>query len=229
MILAIMQPYFFPYAGYWQLLNHAEIFVIYDDVNYIKQGYVNRNSILANEKSQLFTLEVLGASSFKKINEVNVGSNSNKLIKTLQINYIKAPFYKEVMPLLEDILSSKEKNLAKYLGYSIEKISEYLKFKATIIYSSDVEKNSELKGQDKVINICNNLKASTYINAIGGQKLYDTETFKRSNIDLRFIKPNLPKYKQFNSEFVSGLSIIDVMMFNDIKKISSFMQDFDLI
>lgn len=109
MTLAIMQPYLFPYIGYWQLINAVDTFVIYDDVNFIKQGYINRNSILSNGKSQQFTLELIGASSNKLIKEIEIGNNANKILKTIKQSYIKAPLFENVIILLEEILTNKEK------------------------------------------------------------------------------------------------------------------------
>ena len=114
-----MQPYFFPYIGYWQLIHAVDCFVIYDDVNFIKGGWINRNCILENGKRVFFTLETQGASSNKLINQVLVGENSNILIKTLNQNYQKAPYFQEVNPFLTDILQNSEKNLAKFLSASI--------------------------------------------------------------------------------------------------------------
>ena len=111
-----MQPYFFPYIGYWQLLNAADTFVIYDDVHFIKQGYINRNSILVGNKAQKITLEVIGASSNRAINEVQVGSNTKKLLKGIDQAYKKAPEYDKVFPLIQSILENPEKNLATLLG-----------------------------------------------------------------------------------------------------------------
>ena len=109
MNLAVMQPYLFPYIGYWQLIDAVDIFIIYDDVNFIKRGYINRNNILENKTSQLITLELIGASQNKRINEISIGNNVNKLLKTLKQNYLKAPFYKDVFPVLEEILNNEEK------------------------------------------------------------------------------------------------------------------------
>ena len=100
MKLAVMQPYFFPYIGYWQLISAVDTFVIYDDVNYIKQGWINRNNIIGNDSNQLISLQVIGASSFKLINEIEVGNNSSKIIKTIQQTYKKAPYYENIFPLL---------------------------------------------------------------------------------------------------------------------------------
>lgn len=228
MKLAIMQPYFFPYLGYWQLIYVVDNFVMYDDVNFIKQGYINRNNILGNSKPQTFTLELKGASSNRLINEIEIGNNSNKILKTIKQNYSKAPYFKGTMPLIEDILTNSEKNLATYVGSSIQKILKYLQIDTNIHYSSQIEKNCILRGQNKVIDICNRLNANHYINAIGGQDLYNRNAFKVHNIELNFIKTNFPYYKQFKNEFVPRLSIIDVMMFNSVEMIIKFLNQYEL-
>ena len=105
MTLAIMQPYLFPYIGYWQLLNAVDTFVLYDDVNYINKGYINRNSILVDGKAQQFTLELINASQNKLINEIEIGNNSKKLLKTITQSYIKAPFFEDIITLIEEILT----------------------------------------------------------------------------------------------------------------------------
>lgn len=229
MTLAIMQPYLFPYIGYWQLINAVDTFVIYDDVNFIKQGYINKNNFLVNTKAQAFTLQLLGASSNKLISEIYVGNNNKKILKTIKQNYIKAPQFNRIYPIIEDILNQNEQNLAKFIGYSLSKISNFLEINTKIIYSSDVGKDCSLKAQYKVIDICRNLNAKNYINAIGGQELYSKEVFAKFNIELNFLDTNLPEYKQFENEFVPYLSIIDIMMFNNIEVISAFLEDYKLI
>ena len=229
MTLAIMQPYLFPYIGYWQLINAVDTFVIYDDVNFIKQGYINRNSILSNGKSQVITMELIGASSNKLINEIEVGNNRSKLSKTIKQNYVKARYFEVVYPLIENILNQNEKNLGKFIGYSLEQISNYLEINTKFIYSSDIEKDNALKTQDKVLEICNILKADKYINAIGGQELYNKEIFKENGIELNFLKTELVEYKQFKNDFVPYLSIIDVLMFNSKDEIKNMLVRYELV
>jgi len=229
MTLAIMQPYLFPYIGYWQLIEAVDTFVIYDDVNFIKQGYINRNNILSNGNKQTFTLELIGASSNKLINEILVGRNVKKLLKTIKQNYIKAPYFKDTFPVIENILNNKEKNLARFVGYSLQKLSYYLDIDTKFIYSSDIEKDNTLKGQDKVLTICNILKADKYINAIGGQKLYSKEIFKKNGIELNFLKSELIEYKQFKNDFIPNLSIIDILMFNNKDNIKKMLKRYELI
>lgn len=219
MTLAIMQPYLFPYIGYWQLINAVDKFVIYDDVNYIKKGYINRNSILVGGESQRFTLDLIGASQNKLINEIFIGDNASKILKTIELAYKKAPYFVSVYPVIEDIINQKERNLAKFIGYSLIRISKYLAITTEFIYSSDIEKDNSLKSQEKILNICARLKATKYLNAIGGQELYDKEKFQEQNINLKFLKTELIEYKQFKNEFIPYLSIIDIIMFNSKEKI----------
>ena len=229
MKLAIMQPYLFPYIGYWQLINAVDTFVIYDDVNFIKKGYINRNYILANMKSQLFTLELIGASQNKPINCIEIGDNIKKLLTTIQRSYSKAPYFDQAFPLIYNILTKKEKGLAKFIGYSIERISEYLCIDTRFVYSSDIEKDNNLKGQEKILDICNLLEASSYINAIGGQSLYDNNKFQEQNLELNFLKTEVIQYDQFENVFLPNLSIIDIIMFNDIDNIKIMFEKFKLI
>lgn len=229
MKIAIMQPYFFPYIGYFQLIKSADTFVVYDDVNYIKQGWISKNRILLNGAASPFTLILNGAGSFAKINEVNVGNNGDKLLKTITHAYGKAPYFKQVFPIIENILMQEEKNLAKYLAHSLIKISSYLELPTKIIISSAIEKNNDLKGQDKVIEICKKLNAKEYINAIGGTELYSKEEFKKHDMDLKFIETSPVVYKQFNNEFVPWLSIIDLLMHNSLNEMKEHLNKYQLI
>ena len=229
MTLAIMQPYLFPYIGYWQLINSIDTFVIFDDVNFIKKGYINRNSILVDGKAQQFTLELINASQNKLINEIEVGNNSKKLLKTIEMAYKKAPYFLDIFPIIEAILNNKEKNLAKFIGYSLEEISNYLKINIKFIYSSDIGKENSLKAQDKIIDICKKLEARVYINSIGGQELYNKEKFKEENIKLNFLKIQFIEYKQFKNDFISHLSVIDILMFNSVIEIKQMLFRYELI
>jgi len=229
MTIAIMQPYLFPYIGYWQLINTVDTYVVYDDVNYMKKGYINRNNILVGGKSQLFTLELIGASQNKLINEIRIGGNSEKIIKTIKQSYIKAPYFDKVFPMIENILNNQENNLARFIGYSLEKISNYLEINTKFIYSSDIEKDNNLKAGDKLIAISKILNASQYINAIGGQELYEKDIFKKEGIELNFLETEIIEYKQFKNDFIPYLSIIDMMMFNSVENIKDMLTRYDVV
>lgn len=231
MKLGIMQPYFFPYIGYWQLINAVDEYVVYDDVNYIKGGWINRNNILLNHAKHLITLPLEEASSFKLINEISITKNEvlkKKLIKTIQSAYLKAPYFKTIMSIIESLILDNS-NIAKLNYNIILAVKEYLNIETEILLSSNIEKNNDLKAQDKVIHIAHILGASEYINAIGGQELYSKEEFAQNNIQLNFIKTNEIKYKQFNNEFVPNLSIIDVMMFDSPERIKEMLDDYELL
>lgn len=232
MRIGIMQPYFLPYIGYWQLLNAVDQYVIYDDVNFIKGGWINRNRMLMNNQPKLFNIQMQGASPNKLINEVQVFTNDvwkKKLLKTIESSYCKAPYYDEVYPVIKEIIICDESNLAKYIENSIRKICEYLNINTKLIVSSSIDKDINLKGQDKVINICKILGADEYYNAIGGQELYSYSDFEKQGIKLRFLDTDNIEYSQFNGDFVSNLSIIDVMMFNSVDEIKIKLEEYRLI
>lgn len=232
MKLVIMQPYLFPYLGYWQMVSSADNFVIYDDVNYIKNGWINRNNLLLNGEAHLFTLALDKASPFKKINETFIkpdSDNRNKVLSFIRNSYLKAPQFKTVFPLIEDIILYPENNMARYLEHHFQKMFEFLDIKTNIIVSSNIDKNCELHAQDKVLDICRVLGATEYVNAIGGQELYSKQDFADKGIRLNFIKMRPVSYPQFKNDFVPNLSIIDVLMFNDKSQVQNLLQEYDLV
>lgn len=232
MKVAIMQPYILPYIGYFQLINAVDIFVVYDDVNYIKKGWVNRNTILVNGKVFLFSIPLKKVSQNKFINQIDIDENlgwRTDLLKTITLSYKKAPFFAEVFPIIEDIITQKENNLAKFITYSLREICNFLSIETTIMISSAIDKNNDLTGQDKIIEICKKLQADNYINAIGGMEMYDKDIFIKHNISLNFIKSNPIIYSQFKNEFIPWLSIIDVMMLNSPERIKDHLSKYELI
>jgi hypothetical protein len=225
-----MQPYFLPYLGYFQLIHSADTFVIYDDVNYIKGGWINRNRILGRQAdSELITLEVLGASPNKLINEVEVGRNRQKLLKTIAQRYTRAPQFDAIYPLVSQILAVDESNLTRFLFLQLQLICRYLDIEPTWKLSSDITEDSNFKGQDRVIAICQALGASTYINASGGKSLYSHAAFDEQQLELSFIESKAIEYQQFSDDFVPFLSIVDVLMFNDLEACKSLLREYSLV
>lgn len=232
MKLGIMQPYFFPYIGYWQLMNAVDLYVVYDDVNYIKGGWINRNRILVNNSASFFNLPLIEASPNKLINEIKINQDRvllKKNLNKLNLSYKKAPYYNEIYPIIYEILTSDKEELPSFILDSFKKIANYLDIKTDFILSSDIEKNNCLKGQSKVIEICNKLDAAEYYNAIGGTELYNKDVFNRNGIKLSFLETKHIEYKQFNSDFVPNLSIIDVMMFNSKEEIKNMLEMYNLV
>jgi len=232
MKLGIMQPYFFPYLGYWQLINAVDKYVIYDDVNFIKNGWINRNNILLNAKKHLITLPLEGASSFLLINQIKTSSkikDKEKLLKTIEQAYKKAPYFEKILPIFKDTIFHESGFISNALIFSIKKIAEYLSINTEIILSSELKKDNSLSAEEKVMHICKVLNADSYYNAIGGQELYNAHNFEKNNINLNFLEMNHLCYSQFNHEFVPNLSIIDVLMFNSPDSIKEMLNEFRII
>ncbi len=229
-----MQPYLFPYIGYWQLMNAVDTFVSYDDVNYINRGWINRNNILSNGAPRLITLSLEKASQNKLINEINICTehkNRASFLQMIYTNYKKSPFFARVYPIIEDVMLNPEENIAKFIFASFVKITNYLNIKTELLVSSEINKNNFLKGDDKISHMCQILNATHYINPIGGMAIYDPYKFSSKNIDLSFIKVDFSRicYRQFNNDFVNGLSIIDVMMFNSPQAINEMLDKYELL
>ena len=229
MKVGAMQPYFLPYIGYFQLMKAVDRYVIADDLNYIKQGWINRNKLLLNGTEYLFNLVVVGASQNKLIKDIEVAVDQSKLLTTIEVNYRKAPFFSDVFPLLEKIIYFEDKNLARYLGNSLMQIAKYLKFDTEFYYMSALERDYSLRAQNMVINVCMLMKATEYLNAIGGVELYGKDKFKLAGIDLYFLKTKKIEYEQFNNAFVSGLSILDVLMFNSVEQTNELLEQYELL
>jgi hypothetical protein len=233
MKLAIMQPYFMPYIGYFQLINSVDQFIIYDNIQYTKKGWINRNRILVNGNDQLITLPIKKDSDYLNVVERELseswGKDKNKMLNVIKSSYSKAPYFQETFELISKCLNNPEINLFKFIYDSIVLINDYLEIKTPIVISSTINADHTLKSQDKVLSLCKAQNVDVYINSIGGVELYDKETFKQNNIELNFIKSNPIQYKQFNNEFISWLSIIDVLMFNSKEEIKKYLNNYTLI
>ena len=228
MKLAVMQPYLFPYIGYWQLIGAVDKFVVYDDVNYISRGWINRNNILVSGNAKMITLALSKASINRRINEIDIASElgtKEAFLRTIAGAYRKAPFYGDVFPLLEKVILNPENNIAKYILTSIETICSYLEIPTKILISSEIPKDNSLRGDDKIVRICEILGAETYINPSSGMAIYNEEKFRKKHIELFFLKADLDRicYKQFAGPYVGGLSIIDFLMFNSAEAIRKEM------
>lgn len=231
--LAIMQPYFFPYIGYFQLINSVDEFIIYDNIQYTKKGWINRNKMLFDNKEYIFTLPIKKDSYMLNINERFISENwkidREKLLRKIKLSYSKSPFFDEIIQLIEEIFFYEDNNLFNFLYNSLIKICDYINIDTKFIISSNVDINHNLKGKDKVISMCKQLNCSKYINAIGGESLYSKIEFEKQGINLQFIKNNINPYKQNNDVFFGGLSIIDVLMFNEVEIIKKYLNNYELI
>jgi hypothetical protein len=224
--LAIMQPYFLPYLGYFQLMAKADAFVLFDDVPYINRGWINRNRININGEAHLFTVPLQQASQNRLICEILVGDDPawrKKMLKSVQQAYARAPQISRTLPLLESIVNHPASNLADYLRHSLATLRDYMGLSTELIDSSRRYGNRELKAQARIIDICQREKAGNYINAIGGTELYERAAFEAAGMELAFLNPVLRPYDTGKVPFVPGMSIIDVLMHNDPEAVAEHL------
>jgi len=229
-----MQPYFFAYIGYFQLLYAADKFIILDDVNFINKGWINRNNILINNKPGLFSIPLVKSSQNKLIKDIDISYENNadrqkKFLKTIERSYSKAPYYKEISDILSKLILSNEIKISGLIYKSLIEIKNYLGFETDIIESSEIYSNSELKGEERILDICRRENATQYLNLSGGIELYSKDSFDDNNIKLNFIRTKNIIYKQFTNEFTDSLSMIDVLMFNSKDKIREYLYEYELI
>ncbi|RTL57213.1 MAG: hypothetical protein EKK37_14275 [Sphingobacteriales bacterium] len=233
MKIAIMQPYFVPYIGYFQLINAVDQFVIYDNIKYTKKGWINRNRILVDGKDEYITLPIRKDSDYLHVDQRKLADSfiddKNKILRKLAYAYRKAPHYDAVYALMERILEKPENNLFEFIYKSVSEICQFLEIKTKFVISSTLPVDHQLKSQDRVIAICKALNATTYINPPGGVELYAKNTFNENGIGLEFLQSEHIRYHQFNNEFIERLSIIDVMMFNSREEIKKLLTYFYLI
>ncbi|MBL4652339.1 MAG: WbqC family protein [Flavobacteriales bacterium] len=234
MTLAVMQPYIFPYLGYFQLINAVDTFVFFNDVNYIKKGWINRNQILQNDTAIFFTVPLIKASQNKLINETYIFDIENwrtSFLKKVEFCYRKSPNYNEVSTLIREIISNKTyKSISELASDSVIKIGNYLGIDTEFVKSSDLDYDKNgTNGQHKIISIAQLLSVNQYINPLNGLHLYKKEVFDKQNISLKFIEMEDIKYQQNETnKFAPSLSIIDVLMFNSKKEVELLLQKYIL-
>lgn len=230
--IGVMQPYFLPYIGYFQLMNLVDEFVIYDNIQYTKKGWINRNRMLSNGKDVYFTIPLQKGSDYLDVRERELSDTfpqeRESTLRRIKESYKKTPEFQKAYPVIEKCFMNDEKNLFKFILFSLNQLRDYLGISANLVVSSEISMNHNLKSEDRVIEICKKRGASRYINPIGGVELYDKSRFKDQGIELSFLRANNIQYSQGNIEFVPFLSILDVIMFNDTKVISKHLLNFNL-
>lgn len=229
-----MQPYLFPYIGYFQLIKEADLFIVYDDVQWIKGGWINRNRITENGSARFITLPIKPDSHTKYINEryfsLTFERDKSEIKNIIQKEYCEAPFFSEVMKLLDEIFLFNDRNAATFVTHTIKVLCEYLEIKTPIILSSEIGgRENNLSAQDRVIDVVVAVGGKSYVNAIGGINLYNKDSFLDNGIELSFIKPRLTNYPQKTKDFIPGLSIIDVIMFNSKRQLKEILSKYEII
>lgn len=231
--VAIMQPYFLPYIGYWQLMHHVDIFVVYDDIEYTKKGWISRNRFLLNGKPEIFSLPLKKGSDFLDVRERKLSETFSaekvRLINRLEAAYRNAANFKEGKSLLDDIFASVDTNLFRFIYQSIEQVRSRLGMTNLLIVSSAIGIPRQMNGQTRVIATCKALGGTDYINPIGGVDLYSEQAFSAEGIRLHFQRVRPLEYQQFEYEFVPNLSILDSIMLLGIQSVREFLPEMDLL
>ena len=224
--VGIMQPYFLPYVGYFQLIQSVDVFIVYDNIQYTKKGWINRNRMLQNGKDVLFSIPLAKDSDYLAVcdRKISTDFNRDKLLSQVSGAYRPAPYFQQTFPLIEQIVRREEQNLFLYIHHSIVKVCEHLGLTTKIKLSSQIAIDHELRSQDKVLALCRAEGAAVYVNAIGGTALYSSNRFQEEGVALKFIDSKPLIYTQFDSEFIPNLSILDVLMFNPVDTIMSHIK-----
>lgn len=227
MILAVMQPYIFPYIGYYQLVYSSDVFIFYDDVSFIKQSYINRNNILANGKNLRFTLPVLGASSNVLIENLKY-SNSKKILRTIAQSYAKAPYFDDVFPMIEFVFNQNNRNVTHINSLSIKVVFKYLDINKKMLIASQIDYDRTKERADRLIELSKMHDCDQYINSPGGKTLYEKNYFEKQGIKLDFIENEIQLYSQNADEFVPYLSMIDILMNCNKEQITKMLRSYKL-
>jgi hypothetical protein len=231
MKLAIMQPYLFPYIGYYQLMNLVDNFIIYDDVTYINKSWINRNRILLNKEEFYFTIPLRNKSQNILIKDLKLAMDvkwKKNFMQTLTHAYSKAPYFGNIYSLINTILDTENLYFRDLYYNSFSIINKYLDINSRLLESSKIFLDKKFKGEQKIIALCLNQGASSYYNLSGGKNLYDNNNFNLNNIELKFIKPRIQEQKTNKYLFSRGLSIIDDLMFCEKSELKRQLMEFNI-
>lgn len=227
-VAGIMQPYFFPYLGYWQLVSKVDVFVILQRVKFVKQSWINRNFVLGSGENVLISVPLEKASDFALIEDRKVSdvwtNTRGKILRQIQHVYGQSPFFEEISSWLKEQLSFPEKNLSNYLEHQIRSTASLLDINTKIVAEKDLGDFSEFERSSRIFGICKSLECDAYLNLPGGRSLYSRDSFRKAHIKLGFLDPFLPAYPQGRIDFVSSLSVIDSLFWNGPMKTAEMVR-----
>ena len=229
--IGIMQPYFLPYIGYWQLMKRVDRYVIYDDVDFIKGGWINRNRIISPEGPMYLNVP-LSKPGRRKICEIALGSDESawsRSVRAVELAYRRAPYFADVFPMYEQVMRYRGDSIADFIENSFRVLMPYLGIDTPLVRSSGLDNDKELRGQDKIIQICCLLGGTDYCNAIGGMSLYERTAFEKEGLRLHFLQTKPMAYRQLREPFWPNLSILDVMMFNSREELADMLGQYELV
>jgi len=227
-----MQPYFLPYIGYFQLIAYCDTFVVYDDIEYTKRGWINRNRILAAGTARTITLPLRRDSDYLDVRDREIAPEFDPkgTLALLRQSYRQAPHWPNYQQLVESILQFPGRNLFDFVANSVSRIMERLDIRTEVVVSSTLGIERTFRGEERVLATCAALGATEYVNPIGGLDLYSDSAFADRGIGLSFLRSRLTPYPQFAFPWVEALSIVDTMMFVEPSELDSRVRsDFELV
>lgn len=228
-----MQPYFLPYIGYFQLIKGVDEFIIYDNIQYSRKGWIQRNRMLENGKDVFISLSLKKDSDYLDVRDRKLSAqwpqDKKRLLRRISANYRRAPFYSDIFPLIENIFNYENDNLFEFIFNSVKEICNLLDINTKITISSTLDIDHSLRSQEKVIALVKNVQGQIYLNPIGGLELYNNQDFIDSNIKLEFHKAKPISYTQFKNEFIPWLSILDILMFNPVSQVKEWLEAYEII
>jgi hypothetical protein len=210
MKLAVWQPYFFPYIGYFQAVNAVDAFCFFDDVNFIKKGFIHRNSLLVNKTPFQFSVPLLNASQNRLIIDTKLAEAypawKKSFFELLRHNYGKSPRFNGVMELIQEALVGD--TISSIAEKSVVHTAEYLGLAVKFSRSSSYDYDRGRSAQEKVIQLANLHHASEVLNPIGGRALYNPADFEQNGLVIRFFEMNEPS---LNKQFGDGLAKLSIL------------------
>lgn len=227
--VAVLQPYLFPYLGTFQLARQVDRFVCFDDVAFIKKGYIHRNAVLLDGAAHAFTAPVKNASQNRTIAEHDYVGEWQPLLALLQRAYAKAPQFEPVFDFVQRVLLHADENVARKNARSMAAVFAYLGLPFEHGFSSAHALPAELRASARVRAVCRAEGATTYINPTGGRALYDAADFERDGMALRFCAMRPVQYPQPSPAFVPFLSMLDVLMHCPREQVIALLDDCDLV
>ena len=221
MKISVMQPYFFPYLGYFSLIQDSDVFVVLDNVQYVRRGWMNRNRVIGKNQSPVyFHLSTIKAPQKTMTRQIKIDHNrewKKTLLDKLDYYEKSAPYFEETKAMVERLISFETDSLCDMNIHILEELCKFLGITTKFVLASDLEidESKIIETDDWGLEITKTFGASDYINLWGGRHIYSVNKYNNSNITLKFIENELVYYNQHNEMFIKSLSIIDVLMYND--------------
>lgn len=229
MVLGFMQPYFFPYLGYFDLINYSDRWIVFDTAQYIRRGWINRNRILHPEKGwQYIVVPIQKSKREEAIGNIRISDQEAWKEKIIgQLNHYKkhARYFKEIRSLLIDCLCTDEKKISKLNTAILKKICTYLDIPFQYQYFSEMNLDLppvEYPG-DWALHLSEALGAKEYVNPPGGRDLYDNQKFEKRGIKLTIREISLFEYECNHYQYEQNLSIVDVLMWNAPENVKTYL------